>query len=307
MAIGNFTLQQLKDGCRIGMLDSWGQQLYKPDYKTTFEDCKDELDYVIVNRHQFNSINARYLHFKRDEIRTGILKDAIPYSTRLGNICDEDVFVIQQLDHDHMSAKMVGLPEQIKIIKDHIRDNQVFEGMTDDEFWEAHRRDLDAYRQVPEMNGLQALHMERSRDVMGAFNLTPEKVDINGLHVTTIDDYDNYKYTIYGVSHESYNQIVYLETIRKRNEEIMIYFEDKLDDWKKCVNENAQRIFKIFKEKKEFVKEIGKYNYQSGSKLHQENIMTDLCKEHNVSYRGGWATWKALNINDLEIFVNEEK
>ena len=144
MAIGEFTLNQLRVGCRLGMLDSWGQQVYKPDFETTFEQEKDNLDYVIVNRHQFNSINARYLHFKRDEIKVGILKDAIPFSTRLGTICDQEVFIIQQLDYDRISAKIVGLPEQIALIKGQIRDNTTFEGMTDDEFWEAHRRDLDA-------------------------------------------------------------------------------------------------------------------------------------------------------------------
>lgn len=301
--IGEFTLQQLKDGCTNGMLDSWGQTIFRPDFKETFEDMKDELEYVIVNRHQFNSIDARYLHFKRDEIKTNRFKDAIPYSTRLGTICDEDVFIIQQLDHDHMSAKIVGMPEQIKIIKDNIRDNVTFEGMTDDEFWEAHRRDLGAYRNIPEMKGLAVLDLERDRFVKGAFNLTPEKLDDQGQHITTIDDYDNYKYTIYNVSHESYNHIVYNEQKRKRNEERAIYYEEKLDDWKRCVNTHASRIYKILTDNPDFVKEISKYDFKDGGKLYEEKIMTDLCKEHNVSYRGGWAAWKAINLDDLEYYI----
>lgn len=303
MAIGAFTLQQLKDGCRMGMLDSWGQQLYKPDFKTTFEEQKDILEYVIVNKFQFNSINARYLHFKRDEIRVGIFKDAIPYSTRLGQICDEDVFVIQQLDFDNMSAKIVGMPEQIAIIRDTLRENVTFEGMTDAEFWEAHRRDLGAYRNVPEINGLAALDLQRDRFVKGAYNLSPEKLDSQGLHVTQIDDYDNYLYTILNTSHESYSTIAYLEQKEKRNEDRAIYFEEKLEDWHNCVNNNVSRIYKILSEKKDFVKEIKEYNFKDGSKLHDESIMTDLCKKHHISYKGGWATWKAININDLEYFI----
>lgn len=301
--LGEFTLQQLEDGCRNGMLDSWGQTIFRPDFKETFEDMKEELEYVIVNRHQFNSIDARYLHFKRDEIKTNKFKDAIPYSTRLGTICEEDVFIIQQLDHDHMSAKIVGMPEQIKIIKDNIRDNVTFEGMTDDEFWEAHRRDLGAYRNVPEVNGLAVLDLERDRFVRGAFNLTPEKLDDQGQHVTTIDDYDNYKYTIYNVSHESYNHIVYNEQKRKKNEERAIYYEEKLDDWKKCVNANASRIYKILTKNPDFVEEISQYDFKDGGKLYDEKIMTDLCKEHKISYKGGWATWKAINIDDLEYYI----
>ena len=307
MAIGTFTLQQLKDGCRMGMLDSWGQQVYRPDYKTTFEDNKENLDYVIVNRHQFNSINARYLHFKRDEIRTGIIKDAIPYSTRLGNLCGEDIFIIQQLDFDHMSAKIVGTPQQIAIIRGHIRDNNTFEGLTDDEFWEMHRRDLDAYRNIPEMIGLATLSMERDRFVKGSFNQTPEKFDQQGLHVTQIDDYDNYKYTIYGVSHESYNHTVYVELKRKRNEERAIYYEEKLEDWKESIVNNANRIYKIMSSNKEFVEDLKEYNFRDGSRLSDEKIMTDLCKEHGVSFKGGWATWKFLNINDLEQYIESEE
>lgn len=303
MAIGEFTLRQLEDGCRIGMLDSFGQQLYRPDFKTTFLDMKDELDYVIVNRHQFNSIGARYLHFKRDEIKTGIYKDAIPYSTRLGTICDEEVFIIQQLDFDNMSAKIVGMPNSIKIIKDQIRDNTTFEGMTDDEFWEAHRRDLDAYRNIPGLNGLASLSLERSRFVQGAYNMTPEILDEQGLHKTQLQDYDNYLYTIYNTSRESYYRAIYIEQKEKRNEDKAIYYEEKLDTWKECVDSNVSRIYKILTTKTEFVDEIRIYNFQDGSKLHDDGIMTDLCKKHHVSYKGGWATWKALNIDNLENYI----
>ena len=307
MPIGAFTLQQLKDGCRIGMLDSWGQQLYKPDYKTTFEDRKDELDYIIVSRHEFHSINARYLHLKRDEIKTGLFKDAIPYSTRLGQICGEDVFIIQQLDFDNISAKIVGMPQQIAIIKGHVRKNITFEGMTDDEFWEAHRRDLGAHKNIPEMNGLAALSLERDRFVKGAYNISPERLDPQGLHITQIDDYDNYKYTIYNTSRESYNHTVYIEHKRKRNEKRGIYYEEKLENWRDCVNENASRIYKILTTKTKFINELKVYNFQDGSKLHDEEIMTSLCKKHHVSYKGGWATWKAMNIDDLEYYITSEE
>lgn len=301
------TLNQLRIGCKLGMLDSWGQQMYKPDFKSTFEDEKENLDYVIVNRHQFNSINARYLHFKRDEIRKGIIKDAIPFSTRLGTICGEEVFVIQQVGHDYISAKMVGTPEQINIIKGSIRDNMTFEGMTDDEFWEAHRRDLGAYRNIPEVNGLSTLHIERSRFTKGAYNLAPEKLDIQGLHVTQIDDYDNYKYVIEETSRDMYYKIVSKQQQKERYEDTRIWYEEKLEDWQKCIGDNANRIYTILTTKTKFVEDIKIYNFKAGSKLYKEEIMTDLCKKHNVSYRGGWATWKALNIDALEYFIDNEE
>ena len=293
--IGDFTLQQLEDGCRMGMLDSWGTTVYRPDYKEVFEKQKDILEYVIVNRHQFNSINARYLHFKRSEIKTE--KDSIPYSTRLGNICGEDVFIIQQLDYDNMSAKIVGMPNEIAIIKSHIRDNVTFEGMTDDEFYEAHRRDLGYYKNIPHLHGF----------VEGAFNIEPERTDEYGLHITSIDDYDNYQYTIYGISQEEYYKTVAIETKRKKNEDRVVKLEEKYDKWEKDIQEHANRIITILINNKEFVYEIGKYGHNDGYTLSNKNIMTDLCKKHNVSYKGGWAVWKFLNLKKLKHYIEDEE
>ena len=168
--------------------------------------------------------------------------------------------------------------------------------MTDDEFWEAHRRDLGAYKNIPHLHGI----------VEGNFNPTPERLDAEGQHVTTIDDYDNYDYIIHGVSHNEYMHIRNISLKRKRFEDIAIYYEEKLDKWKNDIKENGSRIIKVL-QNRGFIYEIEKYDFQDGQKLAQENIMTNLCKKHNVSYKGGWSTWKFLNANDLEEYIlNEE-
>lgn len=299
--IGEFTLQQLKDGCRNGMLDSWGTTRFFPDYKETFEDQKEELEYVIIRPRDYDNINARFLHIKRPEIKT-TNKDYIPYSTRLINLCEEEIFAIQQLDFDGMSTKAVGSKDQIEGIKAYIKEQNTFKNLSDEELWERHYKELEQYRDIPGLSNYKMSNL-----VKGNLTPTPERLDEYGQHVTQIDDYDNYQYIIYGVSHLDYVRIHNSYLQNKRTEDIGIYFEEKLDDWKNNIKQNSGRIIRIIETKPEFVEEIKDYNFQDGSRLYEESIITDLCDKHNISWKGGWATWKFLNINDLEYFiVNEE-
>lgn len=298
--IGNFTLQQLKDGCRLGMLDSWGTTKFYPDYKTTFEDQKEELEYVIIKQRDYDNINAKFLHIKRPEIKT-TNKDYIPYSTRLINLCDEEIFAIQQLDFDKMTTKVVGNKDQIKIIKGFIKEQNTFSNLNDNEMWERHYKELEQYRDIPGLSNYKMSNL-----VKGNLNPTPERLDEQRLHVTQIDDYDNYQYIIYGISHLDYVRIHNSFLQEKKTEDIGIYFEEKLDNWKDCIEQNSNRIVRIIQTKPSFVKELKEYSFQDGSKLFEENILTDLCDKHHISWKGGWATWKFLNINDLEYFIVNE-
>jgi hypothetical protein len=295
--IGEFTLQQLKDGCRVGMLDSWGTTRYFPDYESTFLEQKDELEYVIIRPRDYASIDAKFLHIKRPEIKT-LGKYNIPYSTRLINLCGEDIFAIQQLDFDFMTTKVVGNYDEVENIRGFIKERNTFDGLDDNEMWEVHYKELEQYRDIPTLS-----NHKMSNIVKGNFNPTPERFDRQGLHITDVDDYDNYSYLLYGVSHQEYTDIRYRYLQEKRNEDRAIYFEEKLDDWKQSIQDNASRIVKVLQEHPEFIDKIKNYGHKDGQLLSDKNIITDACKECKISWKAGWATWKFLNIDDLEYFI----
>lgn len=299
--LGKFTLQQLKDGCRMGMLDSWGTTKFFPDYKETFEKQKDELDYVVITPSNYEKIDAKFLHIKRPEIKT-MNKYYIPYSTRIISLCGEDIFAIQQLDYDYSTTKVVGNEDQISIIKGFLSEKNIFKELSDNEMWEKHYRDLEAYRDIPTLSNYKGSNL-----VKGTLTPTPEKLDIMGQHVTQIDDYDNYKYLIFGVSHQKYVEIHNDFLSFKRNEDKGIYWDNKLERWENDVFHNSRRICQIISTKPKFVDDIREYTFKDGQKLSDEDIMTDLCNKHGISWKGGWAVWKFMNIDDLEIYVTNEE
>lgn len=299
--IGEFTLQQLKDGCRNGMLDSWGRTKYYPDFESTFLEQKDELEYVIIKPRDYASIDAKFLHIKRPEIKT-MNKDNIPYSTRLINLCDEEIFAIQQLDFDYMTTKIVGSYDQIQNIKGFLKERNTFSGLSDDKMWEIHYKELEQYRDIPTLS-----NHKMSNIVKGNFNPSVEMLDEQGLHKTQLDDYDNYSYLIYGVSHQRYVEVRNEYLLRKKNEDKAIYYEEKLEKWENDIKENSSRIIKVIREHPEFIEKIKNYSHRDGQLLSEKDIITEACKESKISWKAGWATWKFLNIDDLEYFVlNEE-
>ena len=92
--LGEFTLQQLEDGCRNGMLDSWGQTIFRPDFKETFEDMKEELEYVLLPVWMVNvKYNGKMYPFAMNG-QTGKMIGDIPYSKGKAFACFIIIFVI---------------------------------------------------------------------------------------------------------------------------------------------------------------------------------------------------------------------
>ena len=170
-----YTKNQLVNCGRVGMY-RFGEVLHlTPEQAETIVENNEIL---YINKHEMHEFGVNRMIYKRDEIRKD--KDSLPYCGRFEFFGGDEFITIQEIHKETVKCKLIGPKEIIQKIKDNKELNTVNENMSDDEFAAAN---ADLLNEV--------------KYVKGYFNKPRDEVDTQGLHISKIEDYDNYAYAIY--------------------------------------------------------------------------------------------------------------
>ena len=165
-----YTKNQLVNCGRVGMY-RFGEVLHlTPEQAETIVENNEIL---YINKHEMHEFGVNRMIYKRDEIRKD--KDSLPYCGRFEFFGGDEFITIQEIHKETVKCKLIGPKEIIQKIKDNKELNTVNENMSDDEFAAAN---ADLLNEV--------------KYVKGYFNKPRDEVDTQGLHISKIEDYDNY-------------------------------------------------------------------------------------------------------------------
>ena len=309
-AISNDEYRQLESG----IYNTWGRRLnitprvldengiWTGQYKDW-----SHLEVIEITQGYFDYLNCLWLF--RDQRPTKQFK----YYCKEAYIFDKKCIVIQQLEQDCVSAKILTNDEDLKI---YIEDVLSFKPLN-----------VVPIREIKEINDLEHQGLEfGSSQLRINMNTAEEKVDQNGLVITNVDHYDNYVYEVYDslrnifkhISKEKLvraaeSQCIWLENWLEKpltNElnAILPYMtQEVVDKFKKYVYQNkdvwdrqacGSFLFEETKVKKFNIESL-QYEVTNGKK------MDAICAELDIPITIGWDIWKLLNKEIMREVIEE--
>lgn len=280
-----YTKNQLVNCGRVGMY-RFGEVLHlTPEQAETIVENNEIL---YINKHEMHEFGVNRMIYKRDEIRKD--KDALPYCGRFEFFGGDEFITIQEIHKETVKCKLIGPKEIIQKIKDNKELNTVNENMNDDEFAAAN---ADLLNEV--------------KYVKGYFNKPHDEVDTQGLHISKIEDYDNYAYAIY--ASEKYVYEIYNKENKERKElnqklRTIEYLKNKINKYQEDLSDvQLSKIKRIIRNKPEFVKEISSYLWSDTERLFRD--MKHISRRNKVGLKRAWYTWKFLMIPLIQKKISE--
>lgn len=238
----------------------------------------------VINQEEFNEYDKNYFWYKRPEIN---IKDT-PYSGRMDRIQSSDVIAIQQVYTDCIKMKLCGEEEDLRRI---YKVQKVHEDMSDEDFFKA--------------NAIYRNDINRIRDVQAKFNESQELTDIHGLHITQLDDYDNYEYLVENVSERYVYQVYADERKERRLQSEEEYLERKIHKFRSDISGYEIQIIgmSLSPANQSLMNKLGEYGYNEGSRLYED--MIDISKEYKISLKNAWNLWKFMVLGDMQTRYDE--
>lgn len=287
-----------------GIYNTWGRKLnitprvldengiWTGEYKDW-----SHLQEIKVRQGHFEYLNLNWLFIdqRKDRIFNCYCKE--------GYVFDKKVIIIQELHHDHVSAKILSDDEELKL---HIEDVLQYKPMN-----------VVPKREIKEINDLEYQGLQfGSSQLKININQAEEKLDKEGQVITNIDHYDNYTYEVYDSLRNIFKHIGKRDLARKAEEKTKW-----LEEWlTKPLTNDLQTILPYMTE--EVVSVMNKYTYQDrdlndrqacGAFLYEETKikefsieemdyvirdgkrMEKICLELDIPITIGWDIWKILN------------
>lgn len=224
-------------------------------------------------------------------------------------VFDKKCIVIQQLEHDSVSAKILTDDEELKL---YIEDVLSFKPMS-----------IVPKREIHEINELEHHGLKfGSNQINVNVHEIEEEVDENGLVITNIDHFDNYVYEVYNSLRNIYRDKKGVKNYKKAEEQC-IWLEDWIDS--KQINNSLESLLPYMTE--ENIKVFNKYTYRDegfydrrscGGYLFEDTTykefdietleevervgkrMDSICKELDIPISVGWDIWKILNKEKMK-------
>ena len=304
------TYRQLESG----IYNTWGRRMNIDVRKYNDEgiwegEYKDwsHLQEITVRDSYFEYLNANWLFL---DLRPN---KVFKYWCKEAYIFDVKVIVIQQIDYDRISAKILTDNEELKL---HIEDILEFKPMN-----------IVPRREVREINDLEYQGLEfGSSQLKINMNTAEEQLDEQGLVISNLDHYDNYVYEVYDslrnifkhiskqqLTREAEAQCIWLEEwlqkpLTNEMDAIVPYMTDEVtEEFKKYLYQNKNMRDReacgsyLYKETKikEFSIDDMDYIIRDGTK------MEDICKDLDIPITIGWDIWKLLNFEIMDQIVQE--
>lgn len=297
-----------------GIYNQWGRRLnitprvldedgiWTGEYKDW-----SHLQVINVRQSHFEYLNALWLF--KDQRPNRIFK----HYCKETYIFDKKCIVIQQLNHDFVSAKILTNDEELKL---YIEDVLAFKPMS-----------VVPKREIREINELEHHGMKfGSNQINTNVQILEEEVDKDGLVITNIDHFDNYVYEIYDSLRNIYKHINNRQAERLAEAQVVW-----LEEWiEKPLTNEIDSIIPYMTD--EVIKTLDKYTYRNrnfwdrqacGSFLYKETKMKvfdidemeyvivkgkrmeKICKELDIPITIGWDIWKILNKDKMEEIIQE--
>lgn len=285
MVLTEAAKQQLIDCCRLGLRNQYGEWVKIPeDFK--MKEKWNEWDSLILHEGYFCSLGLKRFYIADSEIKVKD-KNHIPYRGFMMPVMDKDVIVVQCLTGDYVILRIIGNTSDLDELEKYIRkDNELSLGMSYHEFREANRRDLELHKKIVTQEAI--------------FNKHPERLDADGMVITSLDHYDNFEYTVLASGEEIYKIYNAEKEIRKIEKKI-IYLEDKKMDYDYCIDmkyiEDALDAFiSIDPVDLKYFDKGGEYIY---------NNINNICFQTELTKGQVWKLWKYLNWIKIEKEIQE--
>lgn len=275
-----YTENQLRNCGKVGMY-RFGEVLYLTPEQAHEIVEKNEILYI--NKHEMHKYRINRMIYRRSEIRKE--KDALPYCGRFEYFNGDEFITIQEIHKETVKCKLIGPKSIIQKIKDNRELNTVHENMTDDEFAAAN---ADILNEV--------------KFIKGYFNKPRDEVDIHGLHVSKIEDYDNYSYAIY--ASEKYVYEIYNKEDKERKElnqkiRTIEYLKRKINKYQEDLQHiQLSKIKRVMRKKPGFVEEIGLYDWNDTDRLIRD--MKSIARRYKIGLKRAWKIWKFIMVPLIE-------
>lgn len=252
--------------------------------KKDVDKMAENLHEAIMNSSEFNDYAKNYYWYKRPEIN---IKDT-PYSGRFDYLQGREVIGIQQIYTDDIKMKICGEEKDLAYIE---KVHSVHEDMSDEDFFKA--------------NAVYRNDINRIREVEAKFNQSQEIVDINGLHVTQLDDFDNYKYVIENISEKYVYEIYSEERLQRRLQSEEEYLQKKIFKFESDIAQYEFQIvgLTLHEDTQPLIRKLSEYSYNQGSELYSD--MIEISQEYKMSLKNCWNIWKFISLEDMRVRYEE--
>lgn len=272
-----YTENQLRNVGKVGMY-RFGEVLHlTPEQAHTIV---QENEILYLNKHEMHQYGVNRMVFKRNEIRSD--KDSLPYCGRFEFFEGEEFITIQEIYTDDIKCKIIGPKESIEKIK---ANKMLHSGMSDADFEKANEDVLNEIKYIE-----------------GYYNKPRDEVDVQGLHISKIEDYDNYGYSIYNSErsvYKIYNAERQKELKQKKMEGTVKFLKNKIKKYEKNLQEYPlSKIKRTIRNKPKFVQEIKSYDWTHTEILIRE--MRYIAARHQVSLTRAWKVWKYIMLPKLQ-------
>lgn len=277
MTLTTCAKQQLEDCSRLGFRNQFGEWLETPD----FEIKEDEWSSLIVHEGYFCSLGLKRFYIKDSEIKVND-KNHIPYRGFIMPVMDKDVIVVQCLSGDFVILRIIANNSDLQELEKYIRrDNELSLGMSYEDFKEANRRDLELHKKIVTQEAI--------------FNKHPERLDADGMVVTSLDHYDNFEYQTVNSSLGIYQVYDAEKEIRRIDKRIM-YLEDKKMDYdysidEKYINNAVDAFMSLDESDMKYFNKGGEYIFKN---------LENICFQTELNKGQVWQVWKYLNWVKIE-------
>lgn len=272
-----YTENQLRNCGKVGMY-RFGEVLHlTPEQAHTIV---EENEILYLNKHQMHQYGVNRMVFKRNEIRSD--KDSLPYCGRFEFFEGEEFITIQEIYTDDIKCKIIGPKESIDKIK---ANKMLHSGMSDADFEKANEDVLNEIKYIE-----------------GYYNKPRDEVDVQGLHISKIEDYDNYEYSIYNSErtvYKIYNIERQKELEQKKMEGTVKFLKNKIKKYEKSLKDYPlSKIKRTFRNKREFVEEIQLYDWTDTEALYRD--MKSIAIRHKVGLTRAWKVWKFVMLPKMQ-------
>lgn len=272
-----YTENQLRNCGKVGMY-RFGEVLHlTPEQAHTIV---EENEILYLNKHEMHQYGVNRMVFKRNEIRSD--KDSLPYCGRFEFFEGEEFITIQEIYTDDIKCKIIGPKESIEKIR---ANKMLHSGMSDADFEKANEDVLNEIKYIE-----------------GYYNKPRDEVDIHGLHISKIEDYDNYGYSIYNSErsvYKIYNAERQKELQQNKMERNVKYLKDKIKKYEKSLEDYPlSKIKRTFRNKREFVEEIQLYDWTDTEALYRD--MKSIASRHKIGLTRAWKVWKFVMLPKMQ-------
>ncbi len=297
-----------------GLYNSWGRRLnitprvldengiWTGEYKDW-----SHLEVIQVRQGYFEYLNADWLFL---DLRPN---KNFKHWCKEAYIFDKKCIVIQQIEHDSVSAKILTDDDELKIW---IEDVLAYKP-----------RSVVPKREIREINELEHHGLQfGSNQLKINVNTAEEKLDKQGLVITNIDHYDSYVYEVYDSLRNIFKHITTAK-LQRATEAQCIWLEEWIE--RPLTNDINSIVDYMIPE---VIKEFSKYVYKNndvwdrdtyGYNLFQEvktkefsidemdyvvryeKKMDVICKKLDIPITIGWDIWKILNIQTMKQIIEK--